>query len=124
MSSSSSVFPELSSLVWFSLLVCTEVSLFGVQLPWLLRNFDRFVSIRRFCRILCGCFKKQTHTEEQGEVRGKPQSDLHCQTVCGAPGPVLRLWDRCPKVSLLPRLRVLFLAYICVLSCQLWLTWL
>lgn len=66
MSSSSSVFSELSSLVWFSLLVCEERSPFGVQLPRLPRNLDKFVSIRRFCRMLCGCFKTE-HTQKSRE---------------------------------------------------------
>lgn len=56
-SSSSSTLLELPSLAWFSLLLCAGASLFEAQLPRLPRSFDRFVSIRRLCRMLCGCFK-------------------------------------------------------------------
>lgn len=73
MSSSSSVLPELPSLVWFSLLVCEERSPFGAQLPRLPRNLDKFVSIRRFCRMLCGCWKKE-HTQKSGGSQRKEKT--------------------------------------------------
>lgn len=52
------------------------MSLFRVQLPRLLRSFDKFVSIRRFCRILCGCFKEK-HTQKN-RVKSEESHEVIC----------------------------------------------
>lgn len=89
MSSSSSVLPELPSLVWFSLLVCAERSPFGVQLPRLPRNLDRFVSIRRFCRMLWGCLEEE-HTQ-----KSRVKSEESHTVVCATRLPVVPMGQRC-----------------------------